>query len=177
MFKKLFLTGALLFGITSSVLATGDIVANMPIKKLDELAATPAIDGTDFFVTYDASADAEKKLDASRFFFTDVGGTVTQITSRSTGVTLSKLRGSITTDTTSLAAAAEATFVVTNTLVAAVDIVVACIQSSPDADSDPIVFVSAVSAGSFALTISNLGAGADTGAIIINFIVLKGANS
>ena len=40
---------------------------------------------------------------------------VTQITSRATGVTASGYMGAITTDTTSLAAGAEATFTVTNT--------------------------------------------------------------
>ena len=45
--------------------------------------------------------------------------TVTQITNRSTGVTLSATAGQITTDDTSLAAGAEATFTVTNTYVTA----------------------------------------------------------
>lgn len=106
-----------------------------------------------------------------------VGGTVTQITTRATGVTLSKLCGQITTDTTSLAAGVEATFTVTNTKVAAADVVViACKGGQTAATSVPIV--SAVAAGSFDITLTNLnGATADTGAMVINFMVLKNATT
>ena len=60
-------------------------------------------------------------------YATGAGGTVTQATSRTTGVTLSKTCGQITTDTSSLAAGAEAEFTVTNTTVAATDVVVVTI--------------------------------------------------
>src|ERR1019366_7128154 len=50
-------------------------------------------------------------------YATGAGGAVAQITNRSTGVTLSKLTGQITTHTASLAGLAAATFVVTNTTV------------------------------------------------------------
>src|SRR3990167_2095148 len=62
-------------------------------------------------------------------YATGAGGDVTQITSRTTGVTLSKLTGTITTDTSSLAAEASADFIVTNTTVAIGDVVVVSIQS------------------------------------------------
>lgn len=101
------------------------------------------------------------------------GGAVTQLTNRSTGVTLSKLCGSITTDTTSLAAAGEATFIVTNTLVAATDVVVVSLQT-PSATGLSIPFVSTTAAGSFSITLSNLHAStADTSASVINFVVIK----
>ena len=99
--------------------------------------------------------------------------TVTQATSRSTGVTINSLVGQITTDTTALAAAAEATFTVTNSYVSAKDVIVLSIASGSAAT--PIAWVSAVAAGSFAITISNLHAATgETGAIVINFVVLGG---
>lgn len=101
------------------------------------------------------------------------GGTVTQITTRSTGVTLNKLCGQITMDATSLAAGAEAVFIVTNSKVAATDVVVACAASGQTALTS-VAVVSAVAAGSFSITVTNLSAvTADTGAMVINFIVLK----
>lgn len=104
------------------------------------------------------------------------GGTVSQITSRATGVTLSKLTGQITTMTSSLAAAAHADFVVTNTLVAATDVVIANITSG--GTGSPRVDVVAVAAGSFNLRVTNDHAStADTSADIINFAVIKGAAS
>lgn len=108
-----------------------------------------------------------------------VGGAVTQITNRTTGVTLSKPCGTITTHNASLAAEASATFVVTNTLVAATDVVVVSIQSGSNGGGT-IVSVSAVAAGSFSIRIhnGNVAAGtAETGAILINFAIIKAVAS
>lgn len=100
-------------------------------------------------------------------------GTVTQITSTTTGVTLSKLAGAITTIAGTLAAAAEEAFTVTNTLVAATDTVVACIATTASAGT-PAVVVSTVAAGSFQITVTNLHASAALNALlVINFYVLK----
>lgn len=105
---------------------------------------------------------------------TGAGGTVTQVTSRATGVTLSKPVGQIVTDATSLAAGAEATFTVTNTLVAATDVVVVCAKGGQTAGTS-VPVVSAVAAGSFDITLTNLHAAtADTGAMTINFAIVKG---
>jgi len=100
-------------------------------------------------------------------------GTVTQITSTTTGVTLSKLSGSITTIAGTLAAAGEESFTVTNTLVAATDTVVACLASTASTGT-PVVSVTAVAAGSFQITVANLHASAALNALlVINFYVLK----
>ncbi len=97
--------------------------------------------------------------------------TVTQETNRSTGVTLNTSCGQITTDNTSLATGAEATFTVTNSVVSAKSVPVVAIASGKV--GTPIAFVSAVAAGSFDITISNLHAStAETGALVINFVVI-----
>lgn len=104
---------------------------------------------------------------------TGQGGAVTQTTSRTTGVTLSKLCGAITTDVTALAAGAEATFTVTNSLVEATDVVVVSLKT-PSATGTSIPYVSTTAAGSFQITLSNLHAAtADTSASVINFVVIK----
>ena len=97
--------------------------------------------------------------------------TVTQTTNRATGVTLNATAGQITTDTTSLAAAAEATFTVTNKYVTAKSVVLLSIASG--AAATPLAWVSAVAAGSFNITISNLHASTgETGALVINFVIV-----
>jgi hypothetical protein len=107
-----------------------------------------------------------------------VGGAVTQITSRATGVTLNKLCGTITTDPSSLAAGAEATFTVTNSTVAATDVVVCAVKSGGTTSGSTWAKVTAVAAGSFDITLTNLHATtADTAALVINFAVVKSANS
>lgn len=100
--------------------------------------------------------------------------TVTQTTNRSTGVTINSLVGQITTDATALAAGAEAKFVVTNSYVSAKDVIVINAASGQTADTS-IPTVIAVADGSFTIQLTNLHAAtADTGAMVINFIVLGG---
>lgn len=111
-------------------------------------------------------------------YATGAGGAVTQATNRSTGVTLNKITGQITTNTTSLAALASAEFTVTNSTVALGDVVVVSQQSGSSnvagvAGVTDVVVVT-VAAGSFIIAIQNdSSTTAETGAIIINFAVIK----
>lgn len=111
-------------------------------------------------------------------YATGAGGTVTQITNRSTGVTINTLCGKIQTDTTSLAAGASAEFTVTNSTVAIGDVVVVS-QRSGSSTVDGvagtlIVEVVTVAAGSFIISLNNNSSTtAETGAVVINFAVIK----
>ena len=108
---------------------------------------------------------------------TGAGGAVTQATNRTTGVTLSKLTGTITTNATSLAAGAAATFTVTNTTVAIGDTIILSVQSGPTTVQTNIR-VSTVAAGSFNITVENNHAStADTGAALINYAVIKAVSA
>lgn len=108
-------------------------------------------------------------------YATGAGGTVTQITSRSTGVTLSKVTGQITTTADSLAGLAQVTFTVTNTAVAATDTI---ILSKVSGDADTECWVNAVASGSFNVTLRNNHAvDADVTAFVFNFAVIKGVTS
>ena len=103
------------------------------------------------------------------------GGAVTQETDKSTGVTLNQPCGQITTDDASLAGAAEVSFTVTNSEVAATDVVSVCVQSGASTGTY-IASVSAVAAGSFDVTLSNVGTTAGE-ALVLNFVVIKSAAS
>ncbi len=103
------------------------------------------------------------------------GAAVTQITNRATAVEINAICGAITTHNASLAAEASAKFVVTNSTVAIGDVVVASIRSGSIALNTAVI-VSAVADGSFTVTVlnGNVAEGiAETGAIIINFAVIK----
>ena len=100
------------------------------------------------------------------------GGTVTQATSRTTGVTLNKPSGAITMFTAAGSTTA-ATFTVTNSTVAATDVVVLSVKSATNLYD---MFVSAVAAGSFNITFRTTG-GTSSDAPVINFAVIKGATS
>lgn len=97
--------------------------------------------------------------------------TASQGTSKATTVVLNATAGQITTDDASLAAAAEVTFTVTNSYVTAKTVPVIAIASG--AAATPVAWVSAVAAGSFDITISNLHAAtAEDGNIVINFALI-----
>jgi hypothetical protein len=98
---------------------------------------------------------------------------VTQATSITTGVTCNALSGVITTASQTVAAGAEADFVVTNSMVAATDVVVACIKTHTSAGTFA-VSVAAVAAGQFTLRLTNLdAAAAGNNVLVINFFVIK----
>jgi len=98
---------------------------------------------------------------------------VTQLTSITTGVTCNAMTGVITTVSQTVAAGAEAEFTVTNSQVAATDVVVACIKTHTSAGLFDVA-VSAVAAGSFKLRLTNLdAAAAGNNVLVINFLVFK----
>lgn len=104
------------------------------------------------------------------------GGTVTQATNKSTGVTLNTHTGQITMDGAALAAAAEVTFTVTNSVVEAQSIVLVH-HGSAGTSGGYLVQCTAVAAGSFDVTVSNVSAGSLSEAIVLHFVVLHGAAS
>jgi len=103
------------------------------------------------------------------------GGAVTQGTSKATGVTLNQPCGQITTHDASLAGGAEVSFTVTNSEVAATDVVMVCVGSGASTGTY-IASVSAVAAGSFDVTLSNVGTTAGE-ALVLNYAVVKAAAS
>lgn len=111
-------------------------------------------------------------------YITGAGGTVTQATSITTGVTINKVTGQITTVTApAIAAGAEASFTVTNSAVAATDTVLVNVATQ-FTDGEVFVFVKSVSAGSFVITLTNVSAAAvSAGTAVLNFTVIKGATS
>jgi predicted NAD-dependent protein-ADP-ribosyltransferase YbiA (DUF1768 family) len=103
---------------------------------------------------------------------TGAGGTVTQATSRTTGVTLSKPTGAITMFSAAGSVVA-ATFTVTNTLVAATDTIILNQKSGTNLY---VLLVTAVAAGSFNITFYTTG-GVATDAPVINFALIKGVTA
>lgn len=101
-------------------------------------------------------------------YSTGSGGTITQATSRTTGVTLNKTNGQITLFTAAGSATA-ASFTVTNSTVAATDTIVLSVASGTN---KYMVFVTAVAAGSFEITFQTTG-GTSSDAPVINFAVIK----
>lgn len=96
------------------------------------------------------------------------GGTVTQATSRTTGVTINKASGAITL-VSAAGSASYNSFTVTNSTVAATDVVIVNQKSGTD---KYITTVSNVAAGSFQITFATTG-GTTTEQPVFNFAVIK----
>lgn len=100
------------------------------------------------------------------------GGTVTQITSKSTGVTLNKLCGLITLNSAALASAAIVTFTVTNSTTAANDVIFTQHDSGGTVGAYTIT-ANTPAAGSFKITVRNNTAGSLSEAIVIRYATIK----
>ena len=98
--------------------------------------------------------------------------TVTQATSKSTGVTINASVGQIVTNNAALTAGSEVAFVVTNSAISAYDIPVIAIASGAATAGTYLVSVVAVSAGSFTIAITNASAGSLSEALTFNFATI-----
>jgi len=149
-------------------------------RKLEDYIPPIKEDGIDTAKSIITSSSiASSSASAGIGYSTGAGSTVTQATSRTTGVTINAICGAITTNNASLAAEASATFTVTNSTVAIGDVVVVSQRSGANGGATD-VYVSTTAAGSFAITVmnNNVAAGtAETGAIIINFAVIKAVSA
>ena len=104
-------------------------------------------------------------------YITGEGGTVTQATSKATAVTLSKKCGQITMNAASLAADTTVTFTLTNSTIAATDLLVLNHVSGGTAGA--YVLNAQAAAGSASINVRNVTAGALAEAIVIRFAVIK----
>ena len=104
-------------------------------------------------------------------YTTDAQGTVTQATSKSTGVTLNKSAGQITMNNASLASATNVTFTLTNSLISANDIVILNVSGGATAGAYNC-WVSGLSAGAVSITLRNISGGSLSEAVVINFALI-----
>jgi hypothetical protein len=108
-------------------------------------------------------------------YITGDGGTVTQATSKSTGVTLNKRCGQITLNGAALAANTTVSFTLTNNTIAATDLLVLNHVSAGTAGSYALNAQAA--AGSASINVRNITAGSLSEAIVIGFAVIKAATA
>jgi len=99
------------------------------------------------------------------------GGTVTQATNKSTGVTLSVPCGRITMNAAALAANTTVTFTLTNTSIAATDLLILNHVSGGTAGS--YLLNAQAAAGSASINVRNITAGSLSEAIVIGFAIIK----
>ena len=97
---------------------------------------------------------------------------VTQLTSKSTGVTVNTSAGQITMNAASLASATNVTFTLTNSLLSAKDVIIVNVASANATAGAYNCWVSSMLAGSATITLRNITAGSLSEAVVINFAII-----
>lgn len=105
-------------------------------------------------------------------YATGAGGTVTQATNKSTGVTLNKACGAITMNNAALAANTTVTFTLTNSAIAANDTLV--LNHGSGGTAGAYTLNAQAGAGSATVNVRNVTAGSLSEAIVIRYAIIKG---
>jgi len=112
-------------------------------------------------------------------YATSAQGTVTQLTDKSTGVTLNKSAGRITMNNAALAGATAVSFILTNSTISANDTMIVNIGSNTTGSAlgAYTTYVSYLAAGSALITLRNLTAATSySEAVVINYAIIHGAS-
>jgi hypothetical protein len=106
-------------------------------------------------------------------YATGTGGTVTQATSKSTGVTLDKRCGEITMNNAALSAATIVSFTLTNSTIANTDVMI--INHVSGGTVGAYTFNAVCNTGNASISIRNATAGSLSQAPVLRYVVIKGA--
>jgi hypothetical protein len=107
-------------------------------------------------------------------YATGAQGTVTQGTSKSTGVTLNKSAGQITMNGANLATLTNVTFTLTNNLISVKDVIILNVGSGATSGAYNC-WISSMSAGTCTVTLRNISGGDLAEAVVINFAIIHSA--
>jgi hypothetical protein len=162
--KTLLFTSPTMVTPVLGTVASGNISACTSTSMVLTTPVIGAATGTSLAVTGAVTSSGT----AGVGYATGAGGAVTQLTSRTTGVTLNKTTGAITMFSAA-GTTTEATFTVTNSTVAATDVIILNQKSGTDLYD---LMVTAVAAGSFNVTFRTTG-GTTTETPVFNFAVIK----
>lgn len=142
-----------------------------------------SLEGSDVFaegesanISVDIAAKGTGTVNMSSKFgyATGTGGAVTQLTNKSTAVTLNKLSGQITMNAATLNRNTGVSFTLTNSFITATDVLIVNIASGATANIYTAT-IDAVSAGSCSVHLHNHSTGTDLSeAVVLNFTVVKG---
>lgn len=99
-------------------------------------------------------------------------GSVTQLTDKSTAVTLNKSAGRITMNNAALGATTNVSFTLNNSLISVNDVLIVTLSGGNATAATYNCFVNSLAAGSASITLRNISGGSLTEAIIVNFALL-----
>ena len=101
-------------------------------------------------------------------------GSVTQGSSKSTGVTLNESMGQITMNNATLNTLTNVTFTLTNNLISAKDVIILNVGAGATSGAYNC-WISSMSTGTCTITLRNISGGNLSEAVVINFAIIHGA--
>jgi hypothetical protein len=99
-------------------------------------------------------------------------GTVTQATSKSTGVTLNKSAGQITMNNAALAATTNVAFTLTNSTISTKDVIVVNVAGGVASNETYNCWVSGHGTGTCTIVLRNISGGSLSEAVVLNYAVI-----
>jgi len=164
-------------GTYTTTIQTVTPTANRTISFPDATGTVALVAGSSGQVTYNnAGAQAGGNLSydstAGTFGYGTGRDTVTQATNKSTGVTLNAPCGAITLNSAALSADTTVSFTLTNTSIAATDLLV--LNHISGGTAGAYVLNAQAAAGSASINVRNITAGSLSEAIVIGFAIIKG---
>lgn len=102
----------------------------------------------------------------------DAQGSVTQLTSKSTGVTLNASAGRITMNNAALGATTNVAFTLTNSKIGAKDVVIVNVAGGAASSETYNCWVSGHSTGSCTFVLRNISGGSLSEAVVLNFAII-----
>jgi len=174
---------AVTYSASSTQLTDGGATAgNEAVGTLPRGMVALRVTSNELFADYNISGSVSSNLLAREgstelgYSGTGTGGTVTQLTSKSTSVTLDKLCGQITMSNASLAQNTTVSFTLNNTNIHSTDVIIVNVQSGATANAYT-AFVEAVNTGSCRIHLRNSSSGSLSEAVVLNFAVIKAVNA
>jgi hypothetical protein len=105
-------------------------------------------------------------------YSTAAQGTVTQLTSKSTAVTLNKSAGQITMNNAALASVTNVSFTLNNSLISANDVLVVNVAGGNATAGTYNVFTSTMTSGAATIVLRNISGGSLSEAVVLNFAII-----
>ena len=99
-------------------------------------------------------------------------GSVTQLTDKTTAVTLNKSAGRITLNAAALGATTNVSFTLNNSLISTNDVLIVTLSGGIATAATYNCWVNSLSAGSASITLRNISAGSLSEAVVINFALI-----
>jgi hypothetical protein len=156
---------------TAAVIQFEGSVANAYETQLS--VVNPTADRIILLPDADGTVSVVNSVTGAMGYNTGVGGTVTQGTGKSTGVTLNKTCGRIVLMNSALASDTSVSFTLTNSVIVDTDVVLTSIKGGVTTGGSYVVVVDEVSTGNCRISVRNVTSGSLSEAVQINFIVIK----